>query len=89
MKIKEILPSKINMAKIPMSFLCKIFKNCFSETRGIAFFGLDILRKKLKNLVPDSRKRTYSSVSKAAGHSKDIICRWVEIAGTRSKKVTA
>ena len=34
-------------------------------------------------------KGSIRGVARATGHSKDTICKWVEIAGTHSKEVTA
>jgi hypothetical protein len=33
-------------------------------------------------------KGSIRGVARATGHSKDTVCRWLEIAGTHSKEVT-
>jgi hypothetical protein len=37
-------------------------------------------------MIPE--KGGIRGLARATGHSKDTICRWLEIAGTHSKKVT-
>ena len=71
-------------------FKCKTCKHCFSETRGTAFFGLDTPQEEvLRTLAMIPEKGSIRGVARATGHSKDTICKWVEIAGTHSKEVTA
>ena len=70
-------------------FKCKTCKHCFSETRGTAFFGLDTPQEEvLRTLAMIPEKGSIRGVARATGHSKDTICKWVEIAGTHSKEVT-
>ncbi len=38
-------------------------------------------------MIPE--KGNIGGVARATGHSKDTICKWVEIAGINSKEVTA
>ena len=38
-------------------------------------------------MIPE--KGSIRGVARAAGHDKDTICRWLDIAGTHSKEVTA
>ena len=38
-------------------------------------------------MIPE--KGSIRGVARATGHDKDTICRWLDIAGTHSKEVTA
>ena len=69
---------------------CKTCKRCFSETRGTVFFGLGTSQEEvLRTLALIPEKGSIRGVARATGHGKDTICKWVEIAGTHSKEVTA
>ena len=69
---------------------CKTCNRCFSETRGTVFFGLDTPEEEvLRTLAILPEKGSIRGVARATGHDKDTICRWIEIAGTHSKEVTA
>ncbi|MGI5992138.1 MAG: hypothetical protein ACOX79_06660 [Methanosarcina sp.] len=68
----------------------KTCKLCFRETRSTIFFGLDTPQEKvLRTLATIPEKGSIREVARATGHSKDTICRWVEITGTHSKEATA
>ena len=68
---------------------CKTCKGCFSETKGTVFFGLDTPEEEiLRAIAMLPEKGSIRGVARATGHSKDTICRWLEIAGTHSKEVT-
>jgi len=69
---------------------CKTCKRCFSETRGTVFFELNTPEEEvLRTLSMISEKGSIRGVARATGHDKDTICRWLDIAGTHSKEVTA
>ena len=69
---------------------CKNCKRCFSETRGTACFGLETSEEEvLRTLALIPEKGSIRGVARATGHSKDTICKWIEIAGIHSKEVTA
>ena len=69
---------------------CKTCNGCFSETKGTVFFGLDTPEEEvLRTIAILPEKGSIRGVARATGHSKDTICRWLEIAGTHSKEVTA
>ena len=38
-------------------------------------------------MIPE--KGSIPGVARATGHDKDIICKWVDIAGTHSKEITS
>jgi len=68
---------------------CKTCKKCFSETRGTVFFQLNTPEEEiLRTLAMIPEKGGIRGLARATGHSKDTICRWLEIAGTHSKDVT-
>jgi transposase-like protein len=68
---------------------CKTCKSCFSETKGTVFFGLNTSDEEvLRTLAMIPEKGSIRGVARATGHSKNTICKWVEIAGTHSKEVT-
>lgn len=68
---------------------CKTCNHCFSETKGTVFFGLETSEGEvLRSLALLPEKGSIRGVARATGHSKDTICRWIEIAGTHSKEVT-
>ena len=53
------------------------------------FFGLDTPEEEvLRTLAMLPDKGSIRGVARATGHSKNTICRWLEIAGTHSKEVT-
>ena len=69
---------------------CKTCNHCFSDTRGTVFFRLDTPQEEvLRSLSMIPEKGSIRGVARATGHSKNTICKWVEIAGTHSKEVTA
>ena len=43
----------------------------------------------LRTIANLPEKGSIRGVARATGHSKDTICRWLEIAGTHSKEVTS
>ncbi len=54
------------------------------------FLGSIHLRKKFYELyLCFLKKGSIRGVARATGHDKDTTCRWIEIAGTHSKEVTA
>ena len=68
---------------------CKTCKKCFSETRGTVFFQLNTPEDEiLRTIAMIPEKGGICGLARATGHSKDTICRWLEIAGTHSKEVT-
>ena len=68
---------------------CRTCKDYFSETRGTVFFGLDTPREEvLRTLAMIPEKGSIRGVARAAGHDKDTISKWLEIAGTHCDEVT-
>ena len=68
---------------------CKTCNRCFSETKGTVFFGLDTPEEEvLRTLAMIPEKGSIRGVARVTGHSKNTICRWLNIAGTHSKEVT-
>ena len=53
------------------------------------FFGLNTPDEEvLRTIALLPEKGSIRGVARATGHSKDTVCRWLEIAGTHSKEVT-
>lgn len=68
---------------------CKTCKYCFSETKGTIFFELNTPDEGvLRTIAMLPEKGSIRGVARATGHSKDTVCRWLEIVGTHSKEVT-
>jgi len=68
---------------------CKTCKKCFSETRGTIFFELNTSDEEvLRTIAMIPEKGSIRGVARATGHSKDTICRWLEIAGRHAEEVT-
>jgi len=68
---------------------CKTCNKCFSETRGTIFFELNTSDEEvLRTIAMIPEKGSIRGVARATGHSKDTICRWLEIAGRHAEEVT-
>ncbi|MDD3041970.1 MAG: hypothetical protein PHW56_03380 [Methanosarcinaceae archaeon] len=69
---------------------CRTCKECFSETKGTIFFGLDTPQDEvIRTLAMIPEKGSIRGVARATGHDKDTISRWLEIAATHCEEVTA
>lgn len=67
---------------------CKTCKRCFSENRGTVFFGLKTPKQEvLRTLAMIPEKGSIRGTSRATGHSKDVICKWLDIVGKHCKEV--
>ena len=67
---------------------CKTCKSCFSETKGTIFFELNTPDEEvLRTIAMLPEKGSIRGVARATGHSKDTICRWLEIAELIQKKL--
>jgi hypothetical protein len=68
---------------------CNTCIHCFSETRGTIFFGLETPDDKiLRTLAPVPEKGSIRGTTRATGHDKDTICRWLDIAGAHCQEIT-
>ena len=67
---------------------CKTCGHCFSENRGTMFFQSKAPREEiLRTLSLFPEKGSIRGLSRATGHDKNTIMRWVHRAGEHCKKV--
>lgn len=70
-------------------FKCTTCKHCFSETHGTPFFELKTPGGEvIRTLAMFPEKGSIRGVSRASGHSKDTVQRWIRVASEHCKEVT-
>lgn len=68
---------------------CKTCNCCFSETRGTIFFGLETPDEEiLRTLAMMPEKGSIRGTARASGHDKDVITKWLDLAGAHCQEVT-
>jgi hypothetical protein len=67
---------------------CKTCDHCFSENHGTVFFHLKTPRKEvLRTLALFPEKGSIRGISRATGHDKNMVMKWINIAGQHCQKV--